>query len=745
MSSPIPPPPPSEVVSPEVLGTVLGFEGAIAKTGYLQKRAKKSGANWKRRYFVLKGSALVYYESHKNLDDARGDLLFTSDCFCRDVREPKYDHCFEIVSGFETLRVAASSPQEMADWKAAVEKTVATLSCMQRGFLDLKVKNTLFSGSKWQRKFFVLHSNALTYHQDHYNTYKTQGEFPITTTTAVACADDKTLELVDDARTLSVRARDAADLEQWHGAIENAISKLRDRDALASKRGQANDEHVLRDGYLATQPPPCGEDDHSGDVSKWPRRFYALTSSALYQADADDSPDASNVFLMEPGCSVWPTKFHPFAFEFVTPTTVLHAYADSKEDAQAWIAALRDVAGAAPGLASDPLLFAAKSRGPELRVRYDVTFRDEQKLNVVLERANEWAIVKSVKKESSTTIEEGSVLVKINGEATTLQTYDDTIRSLAGWRPPLTLTFAKAPAKAGWLSKQARGRRSGRRHRSNWKRRWFELKHGRLAYFANSTEKEPKDTIYLLGCAVSLVSRRDQQLLGASTKEFCFRLSFGVGELVMQASSLEEMLDWATTLYHGTALANGGGYLLALERNGDEEDTKKNGDDDDARGRHRQAIEAALLERRRRSSLEEEGSVVPSSPRQEDDDDDDDDEGAVSQHVPGEEAPSVAVTPLTDDELGRVYDVVDADHTGAIDSSGFVALLLTVGADTSQQTQLELDLFHACDTDNTGTLSRRQFIAGVQAYVASRASLSSQLLAILDGIRAYQSTGTVKL
>ena len=69
-----------------------------------------------------------------------------------------------------------------------------------------------------------------------------------------------------------------------------------------------------------------------------------------------------------------------------------------------------------------------------------VHFATKQKLNIVLERAAEWAVVKHVRggedgpgnaKRGGVT--EGSALVAVNEASTMLQPYQDTIRLLTGW------------------------------------------------------------------------------------------------------------------------------------------------------------------------------------------------------------------------------------------------------------------------------------------------------------------------
>jgi hypothetical protein len=263
---------------------------------------------------------------------------------------------------------------------------------------------------------------------------------------------------------------------------------------------------VLLDGYLATQPLKAARDD------PWPLRFYALTSSALYKAEDKYSLEALNVYLMEPTCSVYHTRLYANAFELVTTQGALHLYGSSKEETEAWIDALRGAIANSRGLSSDPLLSAAKRIPLET---YDVHFATKQKLNIVLERAAEWAVVKHVRAPAaggspSAAVTEGSALVAVDGDSTMVAPYQDTIKRLTGWQPPLTLTFARAPVLSGGLHKQARGRsaRTGGASgaKNNWKERYFVLKESKLSYYTSKDDEESlKDRIHLMGSVVSLV------------------------------------------------------------------------------------------------------------------------------------------------------------------------------------------------------------------------------------------------
>jgi hypothetical protein len=69
--------------------------------------------------------------------------------------------------------------------------------------------------------------------------------------------------------------------------------------------------------------------------------------------------------------------------------------------------------------------------------------------------------------------------------------------------------------------------------------------------------KSTKKAFGLFGSAVGLVS---PELV--SGNKHCFRIVNGLEEIVVQAASYEDMMDWSTAIVHGISMENGGGLLL---------------------------------------------------------------------------------------------------------------------------------------------------------------------------------------
>ena len=96
----------------------------INHEGYLEKRARKSGRNWKKRYFTLQShqnhsSVLIYREAPGKKE--KGRLVLTPHAKCQKSESDKKNNVLEIIcdvtnSSGETLFVSASSQNELDKW-----------------------------------------------------------------------------------------------------------------------------------------------------------------------------------------------------------------------------------------------------------------------------------------------------------------------------------------------------------------------------------------------------------------------------------------------------------------------------------------------------------------------------------------------------------------------------------------------------------------------------------------------------
>jgi hypothetical protein len=356
-------------------------------------------------------------------------------------------------------------------------------------------------------------------------------------------------------------------------------------------RIEAAYDNAIKRGMLRMRPPK------GGDV--WMEHFFALTSTELLVMDraANGKMEAIELFEIHSNCSVFDTNLLPFSFELVTPKSVLHVKSDSAASTASWVSAIRGVI-ASSVTHDDPLLHAALSRMDE-DIFYDVNFTENKPLGIVLERAGEWAMVR-LSTARETGVHVGSALTSINGKSVVLQQYHATIDKLKNWRPPLQLGFRRAPHKEGYLVKLSRQRRGTNQ---NWQKRYFLMAEGRLIYKEKSDDPNVKGDIPLMGSAVSLISSSE------TGKFFCFRVVSGVTSLVMQGETMDEMMDWASMLYHAIALANGGGHVLALERKRVDEENERIRLKEEAKRRAEEQKAKELAEKiARAKAIEEENS-----------------------------------------------------------------------------------------------------------------------------------------
>ena len=524
---------------------------SIVKSGYLIKLATKSGKNWKKRYFMLNGNTLTYYTDHNSLDKAKGDLLITAEAVVEDTIIEGKPHCCSIVTPFHTLVISAKDNSEIKAWKKAIQNSIIEARTSIRGYIT-KVGGFL-EGK--HRKFFILHTSAITWHSDHEHTSSIQGMMKLTASVDMTANEtENKIDLLERTTntilTLSFE-QNTHEYSSWKKGIGKILERFEKAEEETMQRIEnAYDASVMR-GKLKIRPAK------GGDV--WLEHYFVLTMQELLVLEKSDSGQTEVVDLFEifPSCSVFETNLGQFAFELVTPKKVLHVKSESRDVTAAWIHKIRTaITNSEPDL-SDPILQMAITKLEE-DVFYDVSFHEDKPLGVVLERSGEWAIVK-LSSFRDTGVSIGSSLSSVNGESCILQPYQFAIGKLKNWKPPLHLGFRQSPKKSGYLVKLSRQRKGG--SHKNWKTRFFSLGEGRLVYKdEDSHEATLKGDVPLMGSAVSLVSSSE------TGKFFCFRVVSGVTSLVMQGETQDEMMDWAATLYHAIAIANGGGHIINLER-----------------------------------------------------------------------------------------------------------------------------------------------------------------------------------
>ena len=355
---------------------------------------------------------------------------------------------------------------------------------------------------------------------------------------------------------------DSREYTQWREGVGRLLDKFcRAKGDTQRRIEKARSEAVKHGKLLVSVDRKAG--------ARWEEMPVILTPTELLVLRRNDEEHQLEVQIMlemRPNCAVYETNLGDFAFEVVSAQQAVHLQASSSKDCAAWLHALRTTVTASQPEESDPLVALALQKVDE-DVFYDVSFHEKKQLGVVFERSGEWAIVKH-SNSRATGIHIGSVLTSINGQSCMLTPYDGCIELLKDWRPPLHLGFRRASQKEGYLVKLSRERKG--KAQNSWKERYFILSEGRLVYKNTEAVDDPiKGELPLMGSAVCLVSSTE------TGKFFCFRIVSGSESMVMQAVDMDEMMDWAATLYHASAVANGGLHVLSMERRRLQEKTEE--------------------------------------------------------------------------------------------------------------------------------------------------------------------------
>lgn len=220
---------PSPVVSP-MQGSPLKRED-IYKMGWLLKKGSMI-KSWKRRYFVLNGDTLQYFEK------ASGGYALGSGIIFRVVRNTTTTNSLDVhfLSG-RILRVSAKEKHEVDAWfdvlKAAAELIVRTEHTTTTAKLDAAVgggttKNMqhgwlLKRGQmlkNWKRRYFTLQRNRLTYYDEMGGELLGAG---VVFDVAVGNQRPLCIDIrFQNGRLLHVVAADDQDFKQWYDALTTA-------------------------------------------------------------------------------------------------------------------------------------------------------------------------------------------------------------------------------------------------------------------------------------------------------------------------------------------------------------------------------------------------------------------------------------------------------------------------------------------------------------------------------------------
>ena len=165
----------------------------------------------------------------------------------------------------------------------------------------------------------------------------------------------------------------------------------------------------------------------------------------------------------------------------------IHLNADSEADKEEFVFLLEKLIPRSKYDQSNPLQMASLENDVDV---LDAVFHSESSPGILLERRGNWAIATLVSESLSAKISQGSVLFSIGDLQTLMMGFDEIVKALALWKPPLRLRFLLSPSKMGWLMLMTnqKGRRFVRRNNSSKAWGEFHLLRGfyRAVPFAHS-------------------------------------------------------------------------------------------------------------------------------------------------------------------------------------------------------------------------------------------------------------------
>jgi hypothetical protein len=540
------------------------------KKGWLMKCSKESGKNWRKRYFVLTGNTMNYYVSNKKMDKTKGNVLIVGDGIVKtedsiETKGKKTDrqyYGFRFTTPFESILFLSISSEDRASWMRALEAAVELSKRYLRGYMLKRVRGGLVNNAI--RKFFVLHNDVLTHHKDHESTKEVEFEMHIDKTVEVIADDNKwKIKLEQGGKrllTIQWEQRSSADYPIWKDAIMGMKMKTQESEAKALEKTTEALEEAVQKGDLKVR-----RTDLEGGENTWEGKLVAFTDTDLIITPIREGAVGTFFRLTAKSAIIRTPKEETgvnYSFQVTTSEHILHFAADSDADVQKWIDAIQSIIPAPVVDQEDILLRAAINKLKEDEF-YDVEIIDKKALGVVFKPIDNWAVVKDFDgyDPTSTGIYPGSVLVAVNNQDTMFTDFGTTTHMIQeafqDQDSAMKLTFRKAPQKAGYLNKRSAGRKGTA---ATWHQRYFELRDGKLTIAPTGQDGNTEQLeIPLKDAVISLVPYTDFMV------DNCFRIQIGLITLVLQGSDLADCIDWAATLTHSVALANGGQHITAYE------------------------------------------------------------------------------------------------------------------------------------------------------------------------------------
>lgn len=148
-----------------------GYMLKFSKSSVSPNVSNGSSNGWKKRFFVLRGSTLNYY-SDQNATKSKGELLVFGETQLKSGSENGQPYCITIWEPFSVLQLACASPADLQVWIAAFTRS---MDIGKRALRNNMYRKALLQDGGTKKKYFILHSDVITYHKDKTQLLNVQG------------------------------------------------------------------------------------------------------------------------------------------------------------------------------------------------------------------------------------------------------------------------------------------------------------------------------------------------------------------------------------------------------------------------------------------------------------------------------------------------------------------------------------------------------------------------------------------
>jgi len=463
-------------------------------------------------------------------------------------------YCFLVKTPFESILLAAKSNEERTQWKQAILESVNKYNSNILKCSINKITSTSKEKVIGSRKYFVFDRNSMMLQQ-----YSDKESNDIEDTFNID--DSTTMDVLYKYKRLSLNNKNEDSKKSiilqfnkfeeqefilWHDCFQNIIET--NRLNKVKQLLQSQSIGCIKSGVLGMR----------SSIGDWPQVELMLTNDYIIIRDINEKilewySITSDTFIYE-------TTFSAFSFEIVTVKKIIHFSASNEQELNLWINALKSVESNRNDYEDSLVKYALKKCKRDNY--YEMTIADAKPLGIVLEKSGEnWAIVKSVtSKEHELKLKPAACLASINGENTLFLRYSEVMDRLRDWTPPLTLVFRMARDKKGYLKKRSVSQDESGVSSYSWKNKYCIMTEGKLLFKDDDNiNSKQRGEVQLMGASIQFMTYRE------SGQFYCFRLYSGIMSLVLAASSLNEMIDWASNIHHLICICNGGGHIRAYE------------------------------------------------------------------------------------------------------------------------------------------------------------------------------------